>query len=126
LVVTDSSNDTVSVFFQEDNGLFADRISFSVGSLPRSVAVGDLNGDGGLDMVVMSSRSDGASILMNLCSTTACPADLNGDGTLNFFDVSIFIAALSAQDPIGDFTGDGRWNFFDVSAFLAAFAKGCP
>jgi FG-GAP repeat protein len=57
---------------------------------------------------------------------TPCPADINSDGTLNFFDVSAFITALANNDPIADFTNDGRWNFFDVSAFLQAFAAGCP
>lgn len=55
-----------------------------------------------------------------------CPADLNGDGQLNFFDVSAFLSAFSNQDPAGDFNGDGSYNFFDVSAFLAAFSAGCP
>lgn len=56
----------------------------------------------------------------------SCAADLTGDGVLNFFDVSAFLSAFSAQDPIADFTGDGQWNFFDVSAFLSAFSAGCP
>ena len=55
-----------------------------------------------------------------------CPADLNGDGDLNFFDVSAFLSAFSAMDPIADFTGDGEFNFFDVSDFLSAFSVGCP
>ena len=55
-----------------------------------------------------------------------CPADLTGDGVLNFFDVSAFLGAFAAQDPLADFTGDGVYNFFDVSAFLGAFAAGCP
>ena len=52
------------------------------------------------------------------------PADLNDDGELNFFDVSIFLIAFSAQDPIADFNNDGLFNFFDISEFLAAFAQG--
>lgn len=55
-----------------------------------------------------------------------CPADINGDGQLNFFDVSAFLSAFSAQDAVADFNGDGQFNFFDVSAFLTAFAEGCP
>lgn len=55
-----------------------------------------------------------------------CPADLTGDGSVNFFDVSAFLQAFNNQDPVADFTGDGAWNFFDVSAFLQAFALGCP
>ena len=55
-----------------------------------------------------------------------CPADLTGEGDLNFFDVSAFLSAFATQDPIADFTGDGVFNFFDVSAFLNAFTSGCP
>ncbi len=56
----------------------------------------------------------------------ACQADLTGDGSLNFFDVSSFISLFSSSDPIADFNNDGAYNFFDVSAFLIAFANGCP
>ncbi|MCA9276918.1 MAG: hypothetical protein KDA29_12915 [Phycisphaerales bacterium] len=56
----------------------------------------------------------------------SCPADLTGDGMLNFFDVSAFLNAYNAMDPQADFTGDGMYNFFDVSAFLNAYNAGCP
>ncbi len=46
--------------------------------------------------------------------------------TLNFFDVSAFLAAFSALDPIADLNNDSVHNFFDVSAFLAAYGDGCP
>lgn len=55
-----------------------------------------------------------------------CPADLTGDGVLDFFDVSAFLGAYSAMDSAADFTGDGEYNFFDVSAFLNAYSAGCP
>ena len=55
-----------------------------------------------------------------------CPADLTGDGVLNFFDISAFLNAYNAMDPIADFTNDGVFNFFDVSAFLNAYNAGCP
>lgn len=56
----------------------------------------------------------------------ACPADLTGDGVLNFFDVSAFLSAYNSMNPAADFTGDGVFNFFDVSAFLGAYNAGCP
>lgn len=62
--------------------------------------------------------------LNGLC-TNNCPADLSGDGVLNFFDVSAFLGAYSAGQPGADFTGDGSLNFFDVSAFLGAYSGGC-
>ena len=54
-----------------------------------------------------------------------CPADLSGDGVLNFFDVSSFLSAFNAGQAVADFTGDGMLNFFDVSAFLGAYSGGC-
>lgn len=57
---------------------------------------------------------------------TACAADINGDGELNFFDISDFLAAFNSQDPIADFDGNGQFNFFDISDFLGAFNAGCP
>ena len=62
----------------------------------------------------------------NLIFVNPCAADLNGDGVLNFFDVSAFLTAFNATDPSADFNNDGMFNFFDVSAFLAEFNAGCP
>ena len=59
----------------------------------------------------------------NDCS---CPGDFNGDGSLDFFDISDFISAFNSGDLSADFDGDGNLNFFDVSDFLAAFSAGCP
>lgn len=55
-----------------------------------------------------------------------CAADLTGDGELNFFDISIFLAAFSAQDPSADINNDGVFNFFDVSGYITLFSAGCP
>ncbi|MBX3323096.1 MAG: hypothetical protein KF757_08920 [Phycisphaeraceae bacterium] len=55
-----------------------------------------------------------------------CPADLNNDCALDFFDVSAFLAAFSASDPIADFNSDGNFDFFDALAYLTAFGAGCP
>tara|TARA_R110002072_G_scaffold42064_10_gene117872 strand:- start:1028 stop:2308 length:1281 start_codon:yes stop_codon:yes gene_type:complete len=52
-------------------------------------------------------------------------ADLDGNGVLDFFDVSAFLDAFGAQDPAADFTDDGAFDFFDVSDFLDAFATSC-
>ncbi len=56
----------------------------------------------------------------------ACAGDFNGDGTVDFFDVSAFLSAFNGGDLSADFTGDGTLDFFDVSAFLAAYSAGCP
>ncbi len=45
---------------------------------------------------------------------------------LDFFDVSAFLDAFGAQDPVADLNQDGENDFFDVSAYLDQFAAGCP
>lgn len=55
-----------------------------------------------------------------------CPADLNNDGTLNFFDVQMFLGFFANHDLRADFTTDGVLNFFDVQAFLNTYSAGCP
>tara|TARA_A100000171_G_C2092098_1_gene125084 strand:- start:79 stop:849 length:771 start_codon:yes stop_codon:yes gene_type:complete len=69
---------------------------------------------------------DGTIVTASITGDSCCPADLNMDGTLNFFDVSTFLAAYTSHDPLADFTDDGEFNFFDVSAFLNAYNAGCP
>ena len=56
---------------------------------------------------------------------SSCPADLTGEGNLDFFDVSAFLTAFNSMNPSADFTGDGMFNFFDVSNFLQLFSQGC-
>lgn len=55
-----------------------------------------------------------------------CPADINGDGELDFVDISAFLAAFGALDPIADLNGDGEYDFVDISEFLSSFGSGCP
>jgi hypothetical protein len=55
-----------------------------------------------------------------------CQADFDGNGLLNFFDVSAFIAAYNAADPAADLAAPfGTFNFFDISAFIALYNAGC-
>ena len=55
-----------------------------------------------------------------------CPADLDANCVLNFFDISRFLSLYSQGDLRVDFTSDEQLNFFDVSFFLSMFATGCP
>lgn len=77
-------------------------------------------------------QRDQSEVLSSLTSSfviqvqNPCPADLSGDGMLDFFDVSAFLTAFSSMDPVADFNNDGAFDFFDVSVFLSEFAAGCP
>ncbi|PCI09809.1 hypothetical protein COB72_05475 [bacterium] len=75
-------------------------------------------------MYQLPLEADRKVMIEAVCNS--CPADLTGDGSLNFFDISAFLSSFSAMDPIADFNGDGFFNFFDISAFLIAFSAGCP
>lgn len=55
-----------------------------------------------------------------------CGADLAAPfGTLDFFDVSAFLANFTSHDPSVDFDGNGSFDFFDVSAFLSLYSAEC-
>lgn len=71
-----------------------------------------------------SSDFNGAVYLFG--SGGPCISDINSDGVLDFFDVSMFLNLFSAHDPAADLTEDGVFDFFDVAAYLDAFATGCP
>ena len=55
----------------------------------------------------------------------ACPADLDHDGQVDFFDVAAFIQAFNAFDPSADLNRDGDWNFFDVAEYLNMVQYDC-
>ena len=66
-------------------------------------------------------------VLAGLVGTLACnPADLNGDGELDFLDISAFLQGYSAMNPIADFNNDGEFDFLDISNFLSDYSTGCP
>ncbi|MEQ9206641.1 MAG: FG-GAP repeat protein [Phycisphaerales bacterium] len=91
--------------------------------LGRSIAVSGNHIAVGATGESSNGPRSGAVYLYQMVS---CDADLTDDGSLNFLDVSAFLAAYGQQDLIADFTDDGSLNFLDVSAFLEAFGVGCP
>ncbi len=48
-------------------------------------------------------------------------------GVLDLADITVFIGAFNAQDPIADLVPPaGVWDLADLSAFVASFIDGCP
>jgi len=87
----------VSVLLGNGEGSFQVARTFSVGNIPVSLAVGDLNGDGWLDLVVANSLFGNGSVSVLLG---------NGDGS--FQPARNFPAGSSAVSlSLGDFNGDG-------------------
>ncbi|MEZ6244079.1 MAG: vanadium-dependent haloperoxidase [Phycisphaerales bacterium] len=57
----------------------------------------------------------------------SCPADFDGNRTMDFTDVFGFLVAFGSGDLIVDYAPPYRvLDFSDVLAFLVAFAGGCP
>ncbi|TVQ59149.1 MAG: hypothetical protein EA379_11875 [Phycisphaerales bacterium] len=59
--------------------------------------------------------------------TTDCPGDANGDGVVDFADLSAVLSDFgqSGPDLPGDVNGDGEVNFADLSLVLANFGVDC-
>tara|TARA_R110000782_G_scaffold19101_4_gene52005 strand:- start:18636 stop:19913 length:1278 start_codon:yes stop_codon:yes gene_type:complete len=77
------------------------------------------------DSVFGEDRVRAAAVLT--VTLGVCPADVNADGVVNFFDIADFITLYLAMDPAADIAAPfGAWDFFDVSAYLASFSAGCP
>jgi hypothetical protein len=55
-----------------------------------------------------------------------CRADVDGSGSLDFFDFLVFQSAFSGGEGAADFTGDGVLDLFDFREFQGEFALGCP
>ena len=55
-----------------------------------------------------------------------CPADVNLDGALDFFDFLEFQNLFASDSALADFDCSGSLDFFDFLAFQNLFAAGCP
>lgn len=113
------------------DGTFSSQNDFPSGNGPVSIVIADFDNDSGPDVAAVHSASNDLYIYLNQCPPNFCgcnPADLAAPcGSLDFFDVSAFLSAFIAMDPVADFAAPfGTFNFFDVSAFLIAFNNGCP
>jgi len=75
---------------------FQPHVDYAVGTNPFSVAVGDFNGDGKLDLAVTNSADNTVSVLLG-----------NGDGTFQAH-VDYATGNRPTSVVVGDFNGDGK------------------
>jgi uncharacterized protein (UPF0548 family) len=79
---------------------------FSVGVNPISVAVGDFNGDGKLDLAVANSGDNPADVSPTRGSLSVLLG--NGDGTFQTAVTYSFAGTNLTAIVVGDFNGDGK------------------
>jgi hypothetical protein len=119
LVVAEKTGKKVSVLLGNGNGTFQAALLNTAGNSPRAVAVGDLNGDGKMDLVVANGNVDnnigvllgngnGTFAAMVTYATDTEPngvalADVNGDGILDI--VTANYAGRTASVLLGNGNG---------------------
>jgi hypothetical protein len=70
-----------------------------------------------------AGRSTWVALGVRLGRVAANPADLDGDGRVNYFDISVFINRFISQDMAADFRADGVLDADDVWVFLGLYEQ---
>ena len=133
-VVGYNGTDTITIYLGKGDATFQAGVSYSVDRDPLSIAVGDFNGDGKMDLAVASAEggpnyTGTVSILLGngdgtfqpvvtypvLCGASAVVvADFNGDGIADVASTSVygvFLPGVSVLLGNGDGTFRNDFNF---------------
>jgi hypothetical protein len=128
IAVTNAGSNTVSILLNNGHGQFTNAAGspVAVGSIPRGVASGDLDGDGDTDLAVVNSSNNNVSILLNdghgaFTNATGSPvatggsvpfavklADVDGDHDLDMLvtNASSNTVSVLINDGHASFTSD--------------------
>jgi FG-GAP-like repeat len=134
LAIADYLSNHVSILLGNGDGTFQKPLRFSVPS-PIGIAVGDMNGDGKPDLVIVESGGTGNSLLavflgngdgtfrqagtgqLGIYSANVTVADFNGDGHL---DVAVANRGFNKPGSVMVFFGDGKGNLKDRATYKVA------
>ena len=106
LAVANQGSNTISVLLNtttpgSTTPSFTTGQDFAVGSVPYSVSIGDLNGDGKPDLVVANLRSDTVSVLLNTSSLTPTVSVADNGGIYNGSAFAATNASVTGIPPDG-------------------------
>jgi|GEM_PF-2110688 len=124
----DQVKNSISILFQVEPRVFMPMVSIDDLDL-SGVNVADMNRDGVDDLIACSNRTSGLDVddVVRVFYSVpgVCRADLNLDGYLDFFDISLFLKMLGERRPLADLSGDGGFDVQDVIEFLKVYGDGC-
>ncbi|MCC5822775.1 MAG: hypothetical protein LAT64_05395 [Phycisphaerales bacterium] len=141
---TDTANNSTALWVGDGENLvklveFGQIIDTDLGPLPlgfdfgggtgRQVMNGviDINDAGQVAFAAFLQNGTVGVWVATPATDPGCPADLTGDGQVNFFDLAMYLDLFNAGDPAADLAPPfGVLNFFDVAAYLDLYNQGCP